>query len=163
MIYAVGDTKDEMGASLLFRRFGGKGGDVPDVNVARLKEVSDRLLSAMDKGIVRACHDCSDGGLAVAVAEMCISGRMGAEVDLSALGDLSVNVKLFSESNSRWIAEVSGADAEEFERIMGDAATPIGITKGDALVIKGTDVRIPVEALRAAWNDPIWNLMRGGA
>jgi phosphoribosylformylglycinamidine synthase len=163
MVYVIGDTKDEMGASLLFRRFGGKGGDVPDVDVARLKEVSGRLLEAMDKGLVRACHDCSDGGLAVAVAEMCISGRMGAEIDLSLMGDLPAEVKLFSESNSRWIAEVQGAEAEAFEAIMGDAATPIGITKGDALVIKGTDARIPVGELRAAWNDPVWKLMGGAA
>lgn len=65
VVYAVGDTKDEMGASLLFRRFGGRGGDVPDVDVPRLTEVSGRLLEAMDGGLVRACHDCSDGGLAV--------------------------------------------------------------------------------------------------
>lgn len=108
MIYVIGDTKDEMGASLMFRKFGGKGGEVPDVDVPRLMDVSGRLLEAMDKGLVRACHDCSDGGIAVAVAEMCISGDVGAEVDLVGIGDLPVNVKLFSESNSRWIAEVAG-------------------------------------------------------
>jgi phosphoribosylformylglycinamidine synthase len=79
------------------------------------------------------------------------------------MGDLPAEVKLFSESNSRWIAEVQGAEAEAFEAIMGDAATPIGITKGDALVIKGTDARIPVGELRAAWNDPVWKLMGGAA
>lgn len=163
VIYAVGDTKDEMGASLLFRKFGGKGGDVPDVDVPRLMTTSERLLSAMGSRLVRACHDCSDGGLAVAVAEMCISGRIGAEIDLSALGDLPVAVKLFSESNSRWIAEVDGADAGRFEEIMGDAATPIGITKGESLVIKGTDADVPVEELRAAWNDPVWKIMGGAS
>jgi phosphoribosylformylglycinamidine synthase len=161
MIYVIGDTKDEMGASLLFRRFGGKGGDVPDVDVARLKEVSGRLLEAMDKGLVRACHDCSDGGLAVAVAEMCISGDVGAELDLSAIDCPNDKVKLFAESTSRWIAEVDGKDVTRFTEIMGDAATPIGITKGNALVVKGTDVEIPVEVMRAAWDDPIWNIMGG--
>ena len=163
VVYAVGDTKDEMGASLFFRKFGGEGGDVPDVDTKRLKEVSSRLLSAMDGSLVKACHDCSDGGIAVAVAEMCISGRIGAEIDLSAAGDLPLAVKLFSESNSRWIAEVDGADAEKFESIMGDAAVPIGITKGDTLAVRGTDIDVPVEELRAAWNDPVWKIMGGAA
>lgn len=46
---------------------------------------------------------------------------------------------------------------------MGDAATPIGITKGDELKIKGTDISVPVDELRAAWNDPLWKIMGGGA
>lgn len=94
---------------------------------------------------------------------MCISGEVGAEIDLAGMGDLPVNVRLFSESNSRWIAEVDGRDAEAFEAVMGDAAVPIGITKGDTLTVKGTDIAVPVEELRAAWNDPLWRIMGGGA
>jgi phosphoribosylformylglycinamidine synthase len=117
----------------------------------------------MGKGLVLSCHDCSDGGLAVAVAEMCISGQVGAELDLSAIEGDDVNVKLFAESTSRWIAEVDGKDVEAFTEIMGDAAVPIGITKDDVLKVKGTRLSVPVEEMRAAWNDPIWNIMGGGA
>ena len=163
LLFLVGRTADEMGGSLLFRKFGGKGGEVPATDVKRLKESSDRLLKAMDEELVLSCHDCSDGGLAVAVAEMCISGDVGAELDLSAIDCPNDKVKLFAESTSRWIAEVDGKDVTRFTEIMGDAATPIGITKGNALVVKGTDVEIPVEVMRAAWNDPIWNIMGGGA
>ena len=152
-----------MGGSLLFRKFGGKGGDVPATDVKRLKDISERLLKAMDEGLVLSCHDCSDGGLAVSVAEMCISGQVGAELDLSAMPGDDVNVKLFSESTSRWIAEVDGKDADRFTEILGEAATPIGITKDDALVVKGTDLDVPVTEMRAAWNDPIWKIMGGGA
>ena len=74
IIFMVGKTADEMGGSLLFRKFGGKGGEVPATDVKRLKDTSARLLKAMGKELVLSCHDCSDGGLAVAVAEMCISG-----------------------------------------------------------------------------------------
>ena len=163
LLFMVGKTADEMGGSLLFRKFGGKGGEVPATDVKRLKETSDRLLKAMDEELVLSCHDCSDGGLAVAVAEMCISGEVGAELDLSAIDCPNDNVKLFAESTSRWIAEVDGKDVTRFTEIMGDAATPIGITKGNVLVIKGTDTEIPLEVMRAAWNDPIWNIMGGGA
>ncbi len=161
-IFIVGKTKDEMGASLLFRKFGGVEGDVPGVDIPALKRNMSNLLKAMDKRLVKSCHDCSDGGLAVAVAEMCISGQMGAQIDLSAM-DGSLPVKLYSESNSRWIVEVDGKDVTDFMEIMGDDATLIGITKGDELVIKDNGTRIPVAEMRKAWNDPIWNIMGGAS
>jgi len=161
-IFVIGKTKDEMGASLLFRKFGGVEGDVPGVDIPALKRNMANLLKAMDKRLVKSCHDCSDGGLAVAVAEMCISGQIGAQIDLSAM-DGSLPVKLYSESNSRWIAEVDGKDVTEFMEIMGDDATLIGITKGDELVIKDNGTRIPVAEMRKAWNDPIWNIMGGAS
>jgi len=161
-IFIVGKTKDEMGASLLFRKFGGEEGEVPGVDIPALKRNMENLLKAMDKRLVLSCHDCSDGGLAVAVAEMCISGQIGAELDLSAMsGELSR--KLYSESNSRWIVEVDGKDVTAFTDIMGDDAQIIGITKGDSLVIKDNGTKIPVEEMRKAWNDPIWNIMGGGS
>ena len=121
----------------------------------------DKLLCALDQTLVLSCHDCSDGGLAVAVAEMCISGQVGAEIDLSAMNGLPLSRKLYSESNSRWIVEVDGMDVEKFTEIMGDDAELIGITKGDSLVIKDNGTAIPVAEIRKAWNDPIWNIMGG--
>ncbi len=160
-IYLVGETRDEMGASLLFRKYGGKGGDVPSTDPAGLRANYEALLEAMGGGLVRACHDCSDGGMAVAVAEMCISGQMGAELDLAAMGDMLAEVKLFSESESRWVVEVGVEDAEGFERTLGGRAVPIGITKGDSLIVRGTSADVPVEEMRRAWNDPLWRIMGG--
>ncbi len=162
-LYQVGKTKDEMGGSLLFRKFHGEEGQVPGVDIPHLKILMEKLLKAMGEGLVLSCHDCSDGGLAVAVSEMCISGDVGAQIDLKALGDLSDKVKLYSESNSRWIVEIDGKDTEEFENIMGDDVTCIGISKGDSLVIKSAKVDIPVSVLRKAWSDPIWNIMGGAS
>ncbi|MBQ3685487.1 MAG: phosphoribosylformylglycinamidine synthase subunit PurL [Candidatus Methanomethylophilaceae archaeon] len=160
-IFLVGRTRDEMGASLLFRKFGGKEGAVPAVDIPALKRITDELLSAMDEGIVLSCHDCSDGGIAVAVAEMCISGQVGAEIDMSGI-DLPLQRALYSESCTRWIAEVDGKDVTRFTEIMGGDATLLGITKGAGLHIKDNGTRIPLEEMRAAWNDPIWNIMGGG-
>ena len=161
-IFIVGETKDEMGASLLFRKFGGAEGDVPGVDIPALKRNMANLLKAMDKRLVLSCHDCSDGGLAVAVAEMCISGQIGAELDLSGMGG-ELRRNLYSESNSRWIVEVDGKDVTEFTGIMGADAQIIGITKGDSLRIKDNGTEIPVAEMRKAWNDPIWNIMGGGS
>ena len=158
----VGKTKDEMGGSLLFRKFGGVEGDVPGVDIPALKRNMTNLLKAMDKRLVLSCHDCSDGGLAIAVAEMCISGQIGAQLDLSAM-DGELSRKLYSESNSRWVVEVDGKDVSEFMEIMGDDAQIIGITKGDDLVIKDNGTVIPVAEMRKAWNDPIWNIMGGAS
>ena len=128
-----------------------------------VKRLMDKMLKASDRMLIRSCHDCSDGGLAVAAAEMCISGDIGAKLDLTAMGDLSAERKLFSESNTRWIAEVEEKDVAEFEKIMGDDAKCIGRTGGDRFIVKGTAIDMTVKDMRKAWNDPIWNLMGGGA
>ena len=160
LIFLIGRTKDEMGGSLLFRRYGGKGGDVPGVSAEDLKRLTDRLLESMDRGLVLSCHDCSDGGLAVAAAEMCISGDIGAEIDISAAGMDTVRA-LYSESNSRWLAEVDEKNAAEFKSILKDDAAEIGRTGGTSLSIPEAGLEIPVEELRKAWNDPIWSIMGG--
>ncbi|MBO4797478.1 MAG: phosphoribosylformylglycinamidine synthase II, partial [Candidatus Methanomethylophilaceae archaeon] len=161
VIFLIGKTDDEMGGSLLFRKFGGEQGDVPATDIPGLKRKTDKILAAMDEKLVLSCHDCSDGGLAVAVAEMCLAGNTGAELDLTAMEVLPLPCRLYSESCSRWVAEVAGKDAARFTEIMGDDAVPIGITKGDSLVIKDSGTEIPVEELRKAWNDPLWNAMGG--
>ena len=125
LLFMVGKTADEMGGSLLFRKFGGKGGEVPATDVKRLKETSDRLLKAMDEELVLSCHDCSDGGLAVAVAEMCISGEVGAELDLSAIDCPNDNVKLFAESTSRWIAAIKSTTSFSFKDVPRTPRPPL--------------------------------------
>jgi phosphoribosylformylglycinamidine synthase II len=162
-IYIIGKTKDEMGASLLFRKFGGKGGDVPGVDADNLMRLTDEVLDAMDKKLVLSCHDCSDGGLAVAAAEMCISGDIGADLDLAPMGDLDTHRKLFSESNTRWLAEVSEKDAKAFEKIMGHDAVCIGRTGGNRFRVKDTKIDLSVAEMRKAWSDPMWKAMGGGA
>ena len=158
VLFLIGETKDEMGGSLLFRKFGGAGGDVPDVDLSVLKALMSKMLKAMDKGLVRSCHDCSDGGFAVAMAEMCIAGGIGAEVDLSKIGG-SETVKLYSESNTRWIAEVSEENAKAFKTIFGSKAVRIGKTGGTKLRIDDS-IEMSVKDLRAAWKGSIEKIMK---
>ncbi|MCL2143555.1 MAG: phosphoribosylformylglycinamidine synthase subunit PurL [Methanomassiliicoccaceae archaeon] len=162
LLFLVGDTKDEMGGSLLFRKFGGVGGEVPGVDPANLKKTMDRLLDAMNAGIVKSCHDCSDGGFAVAMAEMCIAGNVGADIDLSKVGGTDM-VRLYSESNTRWIAEVAKDDEAAFKKALGRKAVRIGTTGGERMKIKASSVSLAVKDMRAAWKEPIEKIMDGGS
>ncbi|MCL1979025.1 MAG: phosphoribosylformylglycinamidine synthase subunit PurL [Methanomassiliicoccaceae archaeon] len=160
LLFLIGETKDEMGGSLLFRRFKGTGGDVPSVDPANLKSLMDKVLLAMDKRLVKSCHDCSDGGFAVAMAEMCIGGNIGADIDLSKVKGTDM-VKLYSESNTRWIVEIAKADETAFKRIFGKKAVCIGKTGGTRLKIEGSSVSLAVKDLKMAWKEPVGKIMKG--
>lgn len=158
-LYLIGRTKNEMGGSLLYRLFGGRGGLVPGVDFEALATSMDRLLKAMDQSLVRSCHDCSDGGLAVTLAEMCIAGDMGACIDLGALDGVDETVALFSESNSRWVAEIPPGNERTFREIMGDLAHPIGRSGGKCLQIASVGLNMDVDELRKIWSEPLWKMM----
>jgi phosphoribosylformylglycinamidine synthase subunit PurL len=160
-VYLVGETKDEMGASALSRRYGGSGGQVPTVDSAALSSRTDLLLGAMSKGLVRSCHDCSDGGLVITLAEMCLGGDLGFYGDLYPLGDLPFEVKLFSESNSRFVVEVELAKTAEFEALAKEQAYRIGTVGRGRMTVRdgkaGIDLKVP--AMRKAWSEPLWRLL----
>jgi phosphoribosylformylglycinamidine synthase len=90
---------------------------------------------------------------------MCLSGRVGAEIDVPR--DAEESIWLYSESNTRWIVEIKESSAKEFEGIMGGDARMIGRTGGDFLAIAGA--RIPVSGLYESWSRPLWNVMGGAA
>ena len=112
-----------------------------------------RLVKAIDSGCVRACHDLSEGGLGVAAAEMAFSGGLGLEIWLDRVArsdDLRRNDHiLFSESNSRFLVEVSEKAREEFENLMeGRVYAAIGeVAKVPRLIIRGLKGEIVVDAL----------------
>jgi phosphoribosylformylglycinamidine synthase II len=159
-LYLVGRTTRQLGGSALYRVFGGKGGAVPEVDVRMLRRSTDGLNACMKDGMVRACHDLSDGGLAVSMAEMCIGGDVGAELDLSAmrLTDLTA---LFSESNTRWLVEVDKGREREFQERLGIPALRIGEVGGSGLRIAndGLVLDLPVSELRQRWSSPLWKLL----
>jgi phosphoribosylformylglycinamidine synthase len=140
-IYAVGTTKDEMGGSHFYMIKRAEGGAVPGVDIPAAKETMDSMVLAIDKGMVRSCHDCSEGGLAVAAAEMCIAGGLGMEIDLRNVPrkDVKKNYKLlFSESNSRFLVEVEPSKESEFQKTMCGRAAKIGeVTKNSRFIVKG--------------------------
>jgi phosphoribosylformylglycinamidine synthase II len=157
-VYIIGETKDEMGGSHYLEMLGFAGGSVPGVDVAQAKKSYDALINAMDAGYVRACHDCSEGGFAVAAAEMAFAGNLGLHMDIDAIpSSTQHNAKLlFSESNSRLIVEVSQDKQHEFEAMMaGVACANIGeVTDDKKLIIMQENrpvISSDVGELREAW------------
>ena len=102
----VGNTQSELGASAAARHLGTTGGIVPQP-VAQGPDTARAIYTAISSGKVAACHDCSDGGLALALAEMAIGGRTGLSADLSAVPTTTDAHTAFSESNSRYLLEVT--------------------------------------------------------
>jgi phosphoribosylformylglycinamidine synthase len=164
LIYAVGATYNELGGSEYFRIHGFIGNEVPRVEPQRARELMDSLSAAMEKGLVRACHDCSEGGIGVAVAEMAFAGGLGAGIDLSAvpLGEAVSRDDhiLFSESNSRFLVEVAVESREEFERTMaGISFAVIGQVSGIGILEitgrRGRVTSIGIKDLKEAWQKPL--------
>ncbi|MGC9554557.1 MAG: phosphoribosylformylglycinamidine synthase subunit PurL, partial [Thermoplasmatota archaeon] len=120
-IYLVGQTERELGGSEYYQALGVSGGKVPRTHPERLSRYMDALLQAVQEGWVNACHDVSGGGLGVCLAEMAMGGT-GAEICLYQLEEERVDVKLFSESATRWVVEVGEGREEAFEELMGELA-----------------------------------------
>ena len=165
LIYLVGTTWSEMGGTEYFKIHGFTGNNVPKVNSHLGKELMDRLSMATERGLVSACHDCSDGGIGVTVAEMAFAGGLGATIHLKSvpLGEAidRDDSILFSESNSRFLVEVAPENKDEFEELMtGISLAGIGqVNDSQELVIYGLDDRkviaAPLGELKDAWQRPI--------
>jgi phosphoribosylformylglycinamidine synthase II len=160
LLYIIGETQNELGGSEYYKLKGYLGASVPKVKGAKAKRTFKAVTKAIDEGLVKSCHDLSEGGLAVAAAEMAFAGGLGLELDLHKVPgkELARNdFVLFSESNSRFLIEVTEADREDFEDWMrGKGCMQIGkVTKEPKLVVYGlngeTVIDAQVETLRHAW------------
>ena len=166
-VYIIGETHDEMGGSEYVCRVleEPQAGVVPRVDAAGFKEKMDRLLRAIADGLVASCHDLSEGGLGVAIAEMLIGGGCGCALDLSELpGRVSrPDFALFSESNGRWLLEVRPEKAGAFERQMaGVSFARIGETTAEEklrILAKGASVDLKVADIRERWEKGLAGLV----
>jgi phosphoribosylformylglycinamidine (FGAM) synthase-like enzyme len=160
-IYLVGKTYPELGGSRYYQLKGYTGKTVPKVRVNQAKKTMDSVTKAIDSGYVRSCHDLSDGGLAVALAEMAFSGGYGVELklkDIPRTKEIGRNdLLLFSESNSRFLVEVPEKHREDFEAQMKDGVyAEVGrVKQDDALTIHGLKgekiVSAEISELRRRW------------
>jgi phosphoribosylformylglycinamidine synthase len=145
---------------------GKKTGSPPRCNMEKEKELHLALRSLIISGVVKSAHDCSDGGLAVALAESCISQLIardtprliGAEIDLSAFKDVRHDALLFGETQSRVVISVSAVNVGKVlaqAKILGVPAAKIGTVGGSVLQIKAGEYTLSGE-LREL-HDLWWN------
>ena len=157
IIYALGETKDELGASEYYALKGVLGANVPKVNFKRNFALYRKLEAAIKKRLISSCHDCSDGGLAVALAECCIAGDVGADVDLTLhAGKLTAAQALFSESAGRFIVSVKKKDERAFKSAMRQVKCDrLGaVNKKGVLSVSMNGSQLlsaPVDSLRSSW------------
>jgi phosphoribosylformylglycinamidine synthase len=165
-IYLVGRTSEELGGSQYYYGNGAEGGIAPKVDAKASKKIFEQMHSAILSGFVRACHDCSEGGLGVAVAEMCFGSELGAEISLGKVayeGEKRDDFVLFSESNSRFVVEVEPKNAAKFEeKLRGLPFAKIGsVTSAKDAKFKVTGlsgktiIDADISKLKAAWKKPM--------
>ncbi|MFO0425903.1 MAG: phosphoribosylformylglycinamidine synthase subunit PurL [Planctomyces sp.] len=164
-LYLVGLTNNDCGFSQFASVEKIPGGEAPRVDPVLAPSIFRGVHSAIRQGLVRSCHDLSEGGLAVSVAEMAFAGGIGATIRLSDLPvsspDLSDAARLFSESNSRFLLEVPVKTAELFEKtLQGVPFARIGETVSKPeLTVYGTGgsvvVNADLSALKESWQKPL--------
>jgi phosphoribosylformylglycinamidine synthase len=122
LLFIVGRTNNELGASHYYKTRGHLGANVPKLDLGMAPRIAQQISTAIAEGLVASCHDCSEGGLAAALAEMAFAGGLGLQADLRGLPrskDCSrTDAQLFSESNSRYIVEVAPKNYDAFARRM---------------------------------------------
>lgn len=154
-IYIIGTTAAELGGSEAAAELHLSQGQVPKVDAGAALAAYRALHQAMKARLVSACHDLSDGGLAVALAEMCIGGRLGAFVDphkVPTRGDVSELDVLYSESASRLLVSVRPENAAAFEEIMDGRAARIGeVGAADGSLVVDGVCEVPVQDLAEAF------------
>ncbi|NOX63572.1 MAG: phosphoribosylformylglycinamidine synthase subunit PurL [Chloroflexi bacterium] len=149
-LYLLGETRPELGGSVYYDLFGELGASVPRPYDAPLDRMRG-LHRAIVAGWAAAVHDLSEGGLAVALAEMCIGGDLGAEISLAAIPTsepLTPAQALFSESLGRFLIEVPAKHAIAFEKALaGQPLASIGrVTAEKRLIVRTAEGRPCIDA-----------------
>jgi phosphoribosylformylglycinamidine (FGAM) synthase-like enzyme len=160
VVYVLGETGHELGGSEYFAIKGQLGQNAPRVDPKRARALYERLSHAIDQGLVASCHDCSDGGLGVALAESAFAGGLGMRIDLAPLGVQSNVAALFSESQSRFVVTVRPDQTAAFEAALaGSACYRVGVVTADPVFdvtgSGGGKVLAPIADLKAAWQQPL--------
>jgi phosphoribosylformylglycinamidine synthase len=164
LVYLLGVTANELGASELYAQLGELGANLPQVDATTALARYRTLNAAQTAGLVASCHDLSDGGLAVALAETAFSGGLGISIDLSKVetrGELSAAQILFSESASRLLVTVHPENQGRFTSLFArQSCSLLGeVTTTAQLQVMGADkvalIAAALDELKAAWQAPL--------
>ena len=162
LIYLVGITRTEFGGSHFSLVNGITGGSVPTLDPAASRPLFTAVHAAIRQRLLRSCHDLSEGGLAVAAAEMAFAGGFGMQLDLTPMlqrDGIDAPAALFAESNTRFLLEVAPHHADTLESLFsGLPLLRLGtVTDARRLVLRSERVHLDAElaALKDAWQRPL--------
>lgn len=159
LIYILGKTfADFDGSELQKMQLGRIEGVIRNFDLAVEKKNQELVLTAIQNGLIESAHDCSEGGLAIALAESAFKYQLGLSVQFGL-----PSAQLFAETQSRFVLTVAPENQTRFEEMMGDAAVLAGKVTDEALIeISATDGRIKIETAvaRKCWEDAIVCLMK---
>jgi phosphoribosylformylglycinamidine synthase subunit PurSL len=164
VVYVLGATHAELGGSEYYDLLGHLGNSVPRVDAAAARRLYEALSTAIARGLVASCHDCSDGGVGVTLAETAFAGGLGMDIDLRlvpGVGDLRDDFALFSETASRFVVTVPAEHVAAFEAaLQGLPWAAVGrVTETGSFRVVGRSgeliIATDIDRLKAAWQQPL--------
>ncbi|PLX89947.1 MAG: phosphoribosylformylglycinamidine synthase [Desulfuromonas sp.] len=167
LVYLLGITRDELGGSEYYQSLGALGKNVPRVDASYALDLYRAVNQAQAQGLIASCHDLSDGGLGVCLAEKAFAGGFGINADLRKVktdSELREDKLLFSESQSRLLITVRAENKQDFEALFsGRDACHIGeVTESTQLKILGLQgqpvIHSDIYQLKDAWQAPLREL-----
>jgi phosphoribosylformylglycinamidine synthase len=162
VIILLGETKEEVGGSEYLKVMHDKvAGDAPELDLEKEKAVQKVVYDAIQKGLVSSAHDCSEGGLAVALAECCMNGKIGADItdDVFRITNIRNDALLFGESQSRIILSADKKSAGKIEQLAKKNHVRfaiIGQVDGERIKI-GELIDLPLRRIQEAWSKGLTN------
>jgi len=158
VIVLLGECKDGLGGSEYLSILHGKErGKPPEVDLEVEKRVGETCIKAIEGGIIKSAHDCSEGGIAVALAESCLSGNIGAQVDIENEGSLRPDALLFGEGQSRIVVSTEGEDLSRLKELAETYKAPmkvLGKTGGQRLKINKL-IDSTLDEMKMAWEEAL--------
>ena len=156
LVFLLGDTQEELAGSEYWRMIGARlEGRPPIVSLEMERRLQAALLDSIGRGVLRCAHDVSDGGLLVALAESALFSGRGLRCP-GITSPVSREAFYFGESQGRVIVSVAPRRVPELQKLMAKHHVPlhaIGVVGGEDFQV-GSDIRIPLESLRQAWETP---------
>jgi phosphoribosylformylglycinamidine synthase len=167
LVYVLGETRNELGASEYYEHFGHVGLHVPELQPESSMKLYQTLNQAIQEGLIASCHGIYRGGLGVHLALVAMAGGLGMDIDLSAVPGNEAkqdHVILYSETPGRFIVTIDPEHREAFEASFKTSPHAcVGMVSRETdLVVKGLEgspiIRVPVSELKAAWKKPFGDL-----
>jgi phosphoribosylformylglycinamidine synthase len=165
LVFILGETRAELGASEYYALHRAIGNRIPQVDAQCARALYEALSHAMQRGLVNACHDCSDGGFGVAAAEMAFAGGLGMHLDLRAMphepGIDRDDFLLYSETASRFVVTVPPQHGEAFQELlrpcaMGEVGYVLDTSDFVVVGLSGNVViRSAIGILKESWQRPL--------